>query len=169
MLRTQFSQRQRQPEPRDRWNNATGPLEHRVTVNINFSRPRSSSTKSYVVKQKAVVGCAAPMKIENVSFCTTDWSTVATTEHPGEIGKATWRTVELGNIRVRMVEYSPGYLADHWCQRGHVVLVIEGELHTELKDGRRVTLMPGQSYQVADGAEAHRSAAPNGARIFIVD
>ena len=109
------------------------------------------------------------MAITGVPFGVTDWSGVPRTEHPGESGMATWRTFEAGSIRVRMVEYSPGYLADHWCSRGHVLLVIEGELVTELKDGRRFTLTPGQSYQVADNQEPHRSRTATGARLFIVD
>lgn len=69
-----------------------------------------------------------------------------------------------------MVEYSPGYLADHWCDRGHVLLVLEGELDTELKDGRVFTLKPGTSYQVSDfGDAAHRSRTTAGAKLFIVD
>ena len=109
------------------------------------------------------------MRIEQVPFGTVDWSSVAPTEHAGETGVATWRTVEIGNIRVRRVDYSPGYLADHWCERGHVLLVLEGELHTELRDGRTVTLGPGQSYHVADAAMPHRSRTTTGARLFIVD
>lgn len=109
------------------------------------------------------------MKIEDVSFSTTDWSRVTPTEHPGESGKAFWRTLEVGNIRVRMVEYTPGYVADHWCERGHVLLVLEGELVTELRDGRKFVLRPGVSYQVADGGGAHKSVSPLGARLFIVD
>ena len=109
------------------------------------------------------------MKIEHVPFQTTDWSAVPATEHPGEAGVARWRTVEQGNLRVRMVEYSPGYVADHWCERGHVILVLEGELITELRDGRSFVVGPGSSYQVADGDGAHRSRSPEGARLFIVD
>jgi hypothetical protein len=109
------------------------------------------------------------MKIEQVPFCTVDWSQVPASEHPGESGKAYWRTLEVGNLRVRMVEYSPGYYADHWCSRGHVLLVLEGELVTELQDGRSFTLTPGVSYQVADGAEPHRSHTTTGAKLFIVD
>ena len=109
------------------------------------------------------------MKIQDVPFCTTDWSNVKPTEHPGETGMALWRTLEKGNIRVRMVEYSPGYLADHWCSRGHVLLVLEGELVTELQGGGSVVLKPGQSYQVADGAPPHRSRTKAGAKLFIVD
>ena len=109
------------------------------------------------------------MKIENVPFATTDWSQIVATEHPGETGVALWRTVEVGNIRVRMVEYSPGYLADHWCSRGHVLLVLEGELITELQDGRSFVMKPGVSYHVADGAAPHRSRTTGGAKLFIVD
>ena len=109
------------------------------------------------------------MNIDNLPFCVTDWSSVPATEHKGETGAALWRTRQFGPIRVRMVEYSAGYLADHWCSKGHVLLCLAGELHTELKDGRRFTLVPGMSYQVADNAEPHRSSAPDGATLFIVD
>ena len=109
------------------------------------------------------------MRIESVPFMTTDWETVPAIEHPGEAGMALWRTIERGNLRVRIVEYSAGYVADHWCNRGHVLLVLEGELVTELKDGTRVTLTPGMSYQVAEDAAPHRSRTSIGAKLFIVD
>lgn len=109
------------------------------------------------------------MKIHDVPFVTTDWGHIPSTEHPGETGKALWRTLEIGNIRVRMVEYSANYAADHWCTRGHVLLVLEGELITELKDGRKFVITPGMSYQVASDAESHRSSSIMGAKLFIVD
>jgi hypothetical protein len=109
------------------------------------------------------------MQIADIPFGTTDWSSVEKTEHKGETGTSYWRTRNFGAIRVRMVDYSPGYLADHWCEKGHVVFCIEGELHTELKDGRSFVLKPGMSYQVADGAEPHRSSTASGARLFVVD
>ncbi|SDN00500.1 DHCW motif cupin fold protein [Acetanaerobacterium elongatum] len=109
------------------------------------------------------------MKIENVPFCTVDWSAVSQTVHPGVTGEAIWKTFEMGNIRVRMVEYTPGYLADHWCSRGHVLLVLEGELVTELSDGRSFVLTAGMSYQVSDELNPHRSHTKNGAKLFIVD
>ncbi|AKZ64249.1 hypothetical protein F506_17670 [Herbaspirillum hiltneri N3] len=109
------------------------------------------------------------MEIGNLPFGTTDWSTVERTEHKGDSGMATWRTRQFGPIRVRMVEYTPGYLADHWCKKGHVLLCLEGELHTELDDGRTFLLKAGMSYQVADNAEAHRSSTSTGAKLFIVD
>jgi hypothetical protein len=104
-----------------------------------------------------------------IPFGTTDWSTIVPTEHRGETGTAYWRTRQFGSIRVRMVEYTAGYLADHWCTKGHILLCMEGVLHTELKDGRRFTLTPGLSYQVADGAEPHRSRTDVGAKLFVVD
>lgn len=109
------------------------------------------------------------MQIADIPFGTTDWSQIAPTEHRGDSGFAYWRTQQFGSIRVRMVEYTPGYLADHWCSKGHILLCIEGELHTDLQDGRRFTLTPGMSYQVADGADAHRSSTEIGAKLFIVD
>lgn len=109
------------------------------------------------------------MQMSNIPFGTTDWSEIAPSEHPGETGKAYWRTCQFGAIRVRMVEYTPGYLADHWCKKGHILLCLEGELLTELDDGRRFVLKPGMSYQVADDAEAHRSSTSGGAKLFIVD
>ncbi len=109
------------------------------------------------------------MQICNVPFCITDWSAIQPTVHPGERGTAYWRTLEAGNIRVRMVEYSPGYVADHWFERGHVLLVLEGELTTDLKNGESYVLKPGTSYQVADKAAPHRSRTEGGAKLFIVD
>ncbi|NQD94808.1 DHCW motif cupin fold protein [Pseudomonas sp. CrR25] len=109
------------------------------------------------------------MDIRDIPFGITDWSTIEATSHAGESGTAYWRTRTFGNLRVRMVDYTPGYLADHWCHKGHILLCLEGELHTELEDGRRFVMTPGMSYQVADQAEAHRSSTATGARLFIVD
>jgi hypothetical protein len=110
------------------------------------------------------------MKIPTLPFTVTDWSQVAATTHPGETGQALWRTLNIGDLRVRMVEYTPGYLADHWCDRGHVLYVVQGVLDTELRDGRTFELLPGMSYQVSDfGDAAHRSSTKTGATLFIVD
>ncbi|WP_312170966.1 DHCW motif cupin fold protein [Stutzerimonas kunmingensis] len=109
------------------------------------------------------------MDINNLPFGTTDWATIEPSVHPGETGSAYWRTRQFGPIRVRMVEYTPGYLADHWCSKGHILLCLEGELHTELPDERHFVLTPGMSYQVADGAEPHRSSTEVGAKLFVVD
>jgi uncharacterized cupin superfamily protein len=110
------------------------------------------------------------MKIPTLPFTVTDWQKIEPTRHAGDSGEALWRTLNIGDLRVRLVEYSPGYVADHWCDRGHVLFVIEGELETELKDGRRFTLKPGMSYQVSDhGDAAHRSVTRTGAKLFVVD
>ncbi|MGL6290895.1 MAG: DHCW motif cupin fold protein [Silanimonas sp.] len=107
--------------------------------------------------------------MEGIPFGTTDWDSIPRTQHQGTTGVAHWRTATFGNIRVRMVEYSPGYEADHWCSKGHILLCLGGELETELEDGRKFTLTPGMSYQVADSAEPHRSRSTSGATLFIVD
>jgi len=107
--------------------------------------------------------------MSDIPFGVTDWSHIEPTEHKGERGTAFWRTQKFGHIRVRSVEYTPGYLADHWCLKGHILLCTDGELITELQDGRTFTLRPGMSYQVADNAEAHRSSTAVGAKLFIVD
>ena len=109
------------------------------------------------------------MRIDQIPFGTTEWILVERTEHKGDSGIAYWRTRQFGDLRVRMVEYTPGYLADHWCRKGHILLCLEGELHTELDDGRSFVLTAGMSYQVADNAEAHRSSTKSGAKLFIVD
>jgi hypothetical protein len=105
------------------------------------------------------------MQMKEIPFGITDWSSIECTEHKGETGVAYWRTQSFGGIRVRMVEYSPGYLADHWCMKGHILLCLD----TELKGGREFILTPGMSYQVADNAEPHRSSTAAGAKLFIVD
>jgi hypothetical protein len=109
------------------------------------------------------------MQMTGIPFEVADWSAIEPTRHAGESGFALWRTRHFGSIRVRMLEYSAGYLADHWCEKGHVLLCLEGELHTELRDGRVLILRPGMSYQVADHTDAHRSSSPSGARLFVVD
>ncbi len=110
------------------------------------------------------------MKIPPMAFTITDWSGVEATTHAGEQGQALWRTFAVGDLRVRLVEYSPGYVADHWCDRGHVLYVLGGELRTELRDGRCFDLKAGMSYQVSDFGDApHRTSTSMGAKLFIVD
>ena len=109
------------------------------------------------------------MRLDHIPFVTTDWQAVPWESKPAQTGQSFWRTQQFGEVRVRMVEYTPGYESDHWCSKGHVLLCLSGELQTELSDGRRFTLKPGMSYQVADNAESHRSSAPRGATLFIVD
>jgi hypothetical protein len=112
---------------------------------------------------------SARMLMSGFPFGTTDWSVIEPTEHHGDSGSARWRTRHFGDIRVRMVEYSPGYIANHWCTKGHILLCLEGELHTQLADGRTFVLTPGTTYQVSDDQEPHRSSTRTGAKLFIVD
>lgn len=109
------------------------------------------------------------MKIDNIPFGITEWNDIVPTEHSGDTGTAYWRTRNFAGLRVRMIEYSSDYLADHWCSKGHILYCLEGELHTELDDGRKFILTRGMSYQVADNAEAHRSSTKLGAKLFVVD
>ena len=109
------------------------------------------------------------MKMTQIPFGTTDWAGVKPERKNGETGWADWRVRQFGDIRVRLLEYSPGYKADHWCTKGHILFCLEGELVTELKDGREFVLRPGMSYQVADEAEPHRSHTRGGAKLFVVD
>src|ERR1700689_1047518 len=131
----------------------------------NGKRVRQSLFTLYPLITPPVVasGYTPLMKMSGFCFATTDWMSVAATEYRGENGVALWRTQKFGEIRVRMVEYSPGYLADHWCSKGHVILCLEGELETELADGKRYTLKPSESYQASDGEPGHRSSTKTGA------
>jgi quercetin dioxygenase-like cupin family protein len=109
------------------------------------------------------------MELKNIPFGITDWSKIEATRHEGETGFALWKTLDLGCVRVRMIEYSKGYKADHWCKRGHILLVLEGEMVTELEDGRKFVMKAGTSYQVQHDGEAHRSQTEGGAKLFVVD
>jgi len=110
------------------------------------------------------------MMIRNISFGVTDWGALPAEEHKGETGTSFWRTVERGDIRVRMVEYSAGFRADHWCARGHVLLVLEGELAVTLRDGRAFVLRPGMGFAAGDDEGNPHMASPGpGAKVFLVD
>jgi hypothetical protein len=104
-----------------------------------------------------------------IPFHVTDWSSVEKTDHHGETGNATWRTLQLGSLRIRVVEYSAGYKVDHWCKKGHILYCLDGELTTELNDGRHFILKKGMSYQVSDDVSCHRSVTEQGATLLIID
>lgn len=109
------------------------------------------------------------MQMKDILFGTTHWDLIEPIEHKGETGSAFWRTKQCGEIRVRMVEYTAGYKADHWCQKGHILLCLAGELYTELENGEVHLLKAGMSYEVGDYTMAHRSYTSIGAKLFIVD
>ncbi len=104
-----------------------------------------------------------------IPFQITEWNELPVTKLPGESGFVLQRTRQYGELRIRMVEYSPGYKADHWCARGHILFCLDGEMDTELQDGTIHRLRAGMSYQVTDKASLHRSSTQQGARLFIVD
>lgn len=109
------------------------------------------------------------MKMNPFPFQTLNWSSIPKEEYKGEAGKAYWQTQMVNEIRVRMVEYSPGYKADHWCSKGHIIFCIEGDIETELDDRRIMKLSKGMTYFVGDNCEAHRTSSKEGCRLFIVD
>ena len=109
------------------------------------------------------------MVIHNIPFESVDWNDIHSERHNGETGYAEWKVRQCGSIRVRVVEYSPGYKADHWCSKGHIILCLEGEMYSELDDGRVVKLTKGMCYFVGDNNEAHRSTTATGCKLFIVD
>lgn len=109
------------------------------------------------------------MKMTDIPFEVTNWDQLERAEHSGASGRAYWRTQFFGDVRVRMVEYSANYLADHWCDKGHILLCLTGELRTDLEGGDSVTLTPGMSYQVGDKGALHRSRTEVLTTLFIVD
>lgn len=109
------------------------------------------------------------MNCTNIPFQTIDWARVPRTEHKGETGLSYWQTVQFEGLRIRMIEYSPGYVADHWCEKGHIVHCLEGEFVSEQQDGTSSKLTPGMSYVVSDELSSHRSSTGSGARLLIID
>ena len=109
------------------------------------------------------------MNTENIPFQTIDWQNVPRTEHKGITGTAYWQTIQFGGLRIRVVEYSKNYLADHWCQKGHIVYVLEGKFISELENGDSFTLTKGMSYVVTDDLSSHRSVTTEGVKLLIID
>jgi hypothetical protein len=107
--------------------------------------------------------------MSNIPFQVIDWSSIEKIEYAGETGTAFWQTTQLGGLRIRLVEYSKGYLADHWCQKGHIVHCLDGAFVSELRTGERYTLSKGDTYVVSDELSTHRSISENGVRLLIID
>ena len=107
--------------------------------------------------------------MSNILFQKIDWTSIEKTEHTGETGVAQWQTIQFPGLRIRMVEYSEGYLADHWCQKGHIVHCLAGEFVSELSTGEKFVLAAGESYVVSDELSSHRSVTKTGARLLIID
>ena len=104
-----------------------------------------------------------------IPFQSIDWSLVPKTLHAGEKGTATWQTIQFEGLRVRIVEYSAGYLADHWCRKGHIVHCLEGEFVSEMETGESFTFTKGMTYVVSDELSSHRSVSEQGVKLMIID
>jgi hypothetical protein len=106
---------------------------------------------------------------KNIPFQVIDWTAIPRVEYKGEAGAAYWQTVQLPGLRIRIVEYSKGYLADHWCRKGHIVHCLEGEFVSELQNGESFILKKGMTYVVSDDLSSHRSSTENGVKVMIID
>ncbi len=109
------------------------------------------------------------MKDKGIPFQVIDWSKIANIEYKGEIGSAFWKTLQLDELRIRVVEYTQGYLADHWCKKGHIVHCLEGEVISEMESGETTLLKTGMTYVVSDNLSSHRSKTNKGAKLLIID
>ncbi len=109
------------------------------------------------------------MSTSNISFQSIDWTNIPMTEHKGETGVAYWQTTQFEGLRVRIVEYSKGYIADHWCKKGHIVHCLEGEFISEMEDGEKFIVSKGMTYVVSDELSSHRSVSENGVKLLIID
>jgi hypothetical protein len=109
------------------------------------------------------------MNTKDIPFQVIDWTLIPKTEQKGAKGIAFWQTLQLQGLRIRIVEYSPGYLADHWCKKGHIVHCLEGEFESELQEGERFLLKKGMTYVVSDDLSSHRSTTKNGVKLLIID
>ena len=109
------------------------------------------------------------MSNKNIPFQTIDWTTIPKVEYKGKTGTSTWQTIQFPGLRIRIVEYSKGYLADHWCQKGHIVHCLEGEFIIELQNGDNSSLKKGMTYVVSDDLSSHRSFSKNGVKVMIID
>ena len=107
--------------------------------------------------------------MSNISYQIIDWDSISKAEHLGEQGTSFWQTLQLDALRIRIVEYSAGYLADHWCQKGHIVHCLEGEFISELQNGEPVKLTKGMTYVVSDNLSSHRSVSSHGVKLLIID
>ena len=107
--------------------------------------------------------------MSHIPFQTIDFSTIKKTEHAGESGTAWWQTMQFDGLRIRLVEYPKGYLANHWCEKGHVVYCLEGSFVSELKNGTSFQLSKGMMYIVSDDLSSHRSLTETGVKLLIID
>ncbi len=148
---------------------------HRVSEALGLGYELYGSPTMTFNGENVIVAQAMLWKYKHIStsdkipFQTLDWSTIEKIEHKGDAGIAYWQTLQFGNIRIRLVEYSENYFADHWCQKGHIVHCLEGDFVTELENGVKSIVTKGMSYVVSDDASSHRSTSKNGVKLLIID
>ena len=104
-----------------------------------------------------------------IPFQTIDWNFIPGEEHKGDKGTSFWQVLQFEGLRIRIVEYSPGYLADHWCTKGHIVHCLEGEVTSELLEKESSWLKKGMTYVVSDEMSSHRSRTETGCKLLIID
>ena len=109
------------------------------------------------------------MSSKSIPFQTIDWANIPKTEYKGEKGMAYWQTIQFEGLRIRMVEYTKGYIADHWCKKGHIVHCLEGEVINEQESGEKHLLKQGMTYIVSDDMSSHRSVAKEKVKLLIID
>ncbi len=109
------------------------------------------------------------MSTQNIPFQTIDWSMVPITEQKGERGVAYSKTTQFQGLQIRIVEYSGGYAADHWCDKGHIVYCLEGELIIELKDDINYKLTEGMMFVISDELSSHRLVSETKVKVLIID
>jgi hypothetical protein len=118
------------------------------------------------VKEK---GTLKQFSVSNIPFQNIDWTNIEKTEHKGETGVAYWQTIQFPGLRIRLVEYSKGYSADHWCEMGHIVHCLDGSFTSKLRTGESFVLSKGMSYVVSDELSSHLSMTENGVKLLIID
>jgi hypothetical protein len=107
--------------------------------------------------------------MSNIPFQTIDWNTIEKIAYPGETGTAYWQTMQLDGLRIRKVTYSENYLADHWCQKGHIVHCLKGNFVSKMATGEEIQLTEGMTYVVSDDLSSHRSISAAGVELLIID
>jgi hypothetical protein len=105
-----------------------------------------------------------------IPFQTINWETIPPIEHSGASGISISRTFQSDIIRLRLVDFSPKYKADHWCGKGHVIYCLDGDFVLHLKDGSKNVVTKGMTCQMLDDTQnPHLMISESGCKLFILD
>jgi hypothetical protein len=145
--------------------------QHELLVELNPAKTiaMESCNRKYIFNIFGSGTKNSKMNKKNIPFQAIDWKSIPKTEHKGETGIAYWQTLQFEGLRIRIVEYSKGYVADHWCKKGHIVHCLEGDFISELNGGEKYLLTKGMTYVVTDELSSHRSTTKNGVKLLIID